>query len=159
MATMVGKQTDLVSFLKQLIELEYDGLEAYDSAINRLSDATYKAQFQGFRNDHQRHVSELDAAMRAIGSEPPRSGDLKRVLTKGKIVIIALAGDRAILTAMKSNEDDMNTAYERAVTRNDIGGDLKVVLERSLADERRHRSWIEQQLTAPRPERAAPPAR
>ena len=47
------------------------------------------------------------------------------VLTKGKVVLGGLIGDNAVLQAMKTNEDDTNTAYERA-----------------LGDERRHRDWM-----------------
>ena len=155
MATMVGTQKDLTSLLKQLIELEYDALEAYQAAIDRLDDANFKSSFEGFRTDHQRHVTELDGAMRQLGGEPPQSGDIKRVLAKGKVVIGALVGDRAVLMAMKTNEDDTNTAYERACKRDDIPGHLRTMFERNLADERRHRAWIEQTLGSERTERTS----
>lgn len=47
------------------------------------------------------------------------------VLTKGKVVLGGPMGDKAVLQAMKTNEDDTNTAYERA-----------------LGDERRQRDWM-----------------
>jgi hypothetical protein len=55
-------------------------------------------------------------------------------------------GDRAILRAMKTNEDDTNTAYERATGRADLTPTIRDVLTRALADERRHRQYIEQRL-------------
>jgi hypothetical protein len=45
---------------------------------------------------------------------------------------------------MKTNEDDTNTAYERACARNDVTPELQLLLRRNLNDERRHRTWIEQ---------------
>jgi hypothetical protein len=48
----------------------------------------------------------------------------------------------AVLRAMKSNEDDTNTAYERAAARSDLTLELQALLRRSLDDERRHRAWI-----------------
>ena len=155
MATMVGKQKDLVSLLNQLLELEYDALEAYQAAIDRLDDATFKTSFESFRGDHQRHVNELDGALRSFGETPPTGGDVKKVLAKGKVLIGALIGDRAVLMAMKTNEDDTNTAYERVVKRDDVPSHLRVIFERALADERRHRAWIEQQLGRERTERTS----
>ena len=50
-----------------------------------------------------------------MGRTPPKEGDMKALLTKGKVVIAGLMGDEAILQAMRTNEADTNTAYERAV--------------------------------------------
>ena len=55
-------------------------------------------------------------------------------------------GDRAILVAMKTNEDDTNTAYERAVNHEQKHSSADEVLRRGLADERRHRAWIEETI-------------
>ena len=68
------------------------------------------------------------------------------MLTEGKVVIAGIMGDKAILTAMKSNEDDTNTAYERSVDNDVVPAQVKDTLREFLGDERRHRAWIEQQL-------------
>ena len=43
---------------------------------------------------------------------------------------------------MKTNEDDTNTAYERAVKHEEADG-VRPIFEKNLADERRHRAWLE----------------
>ncbi len=52
-------------------------------------------------------------------------------------------GDAAILKAMKTNEDDTVTAYERASAHEDAIPKSKAFFEKALADERRHREWME----------------
>jgi uncharacterized protein (TIGR02284 family) len=146
MATMVGTQTEISKFLISLTELEYDAIEAYRAAVDRLDTPEFQAQLRMFQSDHERHVVELDRMLQEMNVEPPKGGDIKRVLTKGKVVLADLAGDRAILMAMKTNEDDTNTAYERAVNRGDLPASVRAVMSSHLADERRHRAWIEQQL-------------
>jgi len=47
---------------------------------------------------------------------------------------------------MKSNEDDTNEAYERAVAREGLPSRLQQILQQNLQDERRHRAWIEARL-------------
>ncbi len=148
MATMVGTQSDLSSFLKELIELEYDAVEAYRTALDRLTDRDNQRQINTFLADHQRHVSELTGFMRSMGESPPDGGDIKQVLTKGKVFLGSIFGDRAILMAMKTNEDDTNTAYERAVGRTDLTMQLRNIMEKHLADERRHRDWIEMRVSS-----------
>jgi uncharacterized protein (TIGR02284 family) len=131
-----------------LLELDYDAIEAYRSAIERLDDVSDKAQLGSFLADHERHVRELTPIVEGMGKRASKGPDIKQWLTKGKVVIMGLAGDNAILLAMKTNEDDTNRAYERATSRNDLPVDVRDVLERNLQDERRHRAWLEARLGA-----------
>jgi len=146
MATMVGTQRDLLSLLNQLLELDYDAIEAYKAAIERIHDDTDKARLTSFMRDHEQHVRDLSDIIIAKGEPPAPGPDLKRVLTKGKVILGAIAGDRTILIAMKMNENDTNTAHERAVARSDLDPNLRALVERSLNDERRHRAWLSQRL-------------
>ena len=61
------------------------------------------------------HITELGDILSSMGRTPPKEGDMKALLTKGKVVIAGLMGDEAILQTMRTNEADTNTAYERAV--------------------------------------------
>ncbi len=145
MATVAGTQGNLIDRLIALVELDYDAIEAYEAAIDRLDDENFRANMRGFLLDHQRHVQELSEVIRELGGVPPTGGDLKRVLTKGKVVIAQIAGDRGILAAMKTNEDDTNTAYEHAVSHADTPQHIMTLLHRNLSDERRNRAWIQAQ--------------
>lgn len=76
---------------------------------------------------------------------------MRRIVTRGRIEIGAMAGDEAIFRAMSRNEDDAVTTYERAAQRlSTASEDLRGLVERYLADERRHRSWIGRVFTDPR---------
>lgn len=148
MTTAVGLQRDLDELVTKLIELDYDAIEAYDEAIARLEDPARKAKLAEFRDDHRRHTENLAPFLTQHGRSVPKKGNFKRVLTKGKVVIASVMGDKAILHAMKTNEDDTNTAYERAVKHTDASANLRDVFQANLADERRHRQWIVEQLSA-----------
>lgn len=152
MATLVGKQSDPVSLLRNLVELDYDAIEAYEAAISRLDDSIIRQRLQQFCDDHRRHVATLNPILQRLGGDVVLQGDIKRVLTKGKVVIGGLFGDRAILMAMKTNEDDTNTAYERAVAHSGFSSDVVQVLQSHLADERRHREYIVTTLRGLAPE-------
>lgn len=159
MATMTGRESNPLHMLFKLIELDFDAIDAYEAAISRIEDNVSRSALAGFKADHERHVHDVSEVLRSMGFDPPQKGDVKRVLTRGKVLVGNIVGDRGILLAMKTNEDDTNRAYERAIGRADLAPDVKALLERNLADERRHRAWIEQRLQALRSMRSEATAR
>ncbi|HEU4412264.1 MAG TPA: DUF2383 domain-containing protein [Polyangiaceae bacterium] len=148
MATTVGIESNVVSMLQNLVELDYDAIEAYEAAIERLQGEVERATMAAFLDDHRRHVCELSSLLMQAGHEAPSGPDIKRVLTKGKVVLGGLVGDRAVLMAMKTNEEDTNTAYERAAGRSDVAPQVRALLTCNLSDERRHGEWIANRLAA-----------
>lgn len=148
MVTMVGTERGFINTLGDLMALDQDAIAAYEAAIDRIDDAGFKQKLQEFKADHDRHVTELREAIARLGGAPTVGAGLKSMLTQGKVAMGAIFGDKQILKAMKSNEDDTNTAYERAVRHKDVDSAAVAVLERGLADERRHRAWIEETLSA-----------
>lgn len=146
MATRVGTQEQFVDALYELCELDYDAVEAYQAAINRLDNNQYKNQLQQFKADHERHIREIKNLLKQHNAEFPEGPSSKQLLAQGKVVLANLFGDDAILKAMLSNEEDTNTAYERLNSRTDEWEDAKDILRRGLEDERRHKQWIEQTL-------------
>lgn len=62
------------------------------------------------------------------------------------MVIAGLMGDEFLLQAMRTNEADTNTAYERAVNFKGVQANTRDVLQRGLEDERCHCEWILEQL-------------
>jgi uncharacterized protein (TIGR02284 family) len=142
MVTTVGTESTLESLLEDLVQLDYDAADAYEAAINRLQESRFRTRLHEFRGDHLRHVDEISEILRRMGRTPPQQGDMKSYLTQGKVVLGGLMGDKAILQAMRTNEADTNTAYERAVAFNGLDAVTGQVLQRGLEDERRHREWI-----------------
>lgn len=143
MATLVGKEDNLEDLLQDLIELDYDAIAAYEAAIERLDNVEYQQKLRGFCEDHRRHTTNLAPFLTRLGEEVPDGADAKSLLTKGKVVLADLMGDEAIIKAMKTNEEDTNTAYERAVKHADVTPEIRQVLQSNLEDERTHRAWME----------------
>ncbi len=144
MVTLVGIQTEFEDALKDLIELDYDAVEAYDAAINRLENQDFKEKLNIFKADHEWHIQELSSILKKRNIQPPSGPSTgKQWLAKGKVVLANLIGDTIILRAMISNELDTNTAYERISLRDDIWPEASDIIRRGLADERRHKKWLE----------------
>lgn len=146
MVTMVGTQTEFSAAVKELIELDYDAVEAYEAAILRLENTVYKGKLSEFMEDHKHHIQEFSSLLKKHNCDIPTGpSTAKQWLAKGKVVLANLVGDNAILSAMLSNEEDTNTAYERMNERTDKWDDAKDIIKQGLEDEKRHKKWFEQQ--------------
>lgn len=148
MVTFVGNQENFTEALKELLELEYGAVDAYEAAIERLENADYQEKLEEFKKDHERHIEELSSLLRKNHHEIPEKGVIgKQLLTTGKVVMANLIGDNTILQAMKSNEIDTNTAYERMNERKDKWPESEDIITRGLQDERKHKAWLEKTLS------------
>jgi hypothetical protein len=105
MVTMVGNESSFDKLIKDLIYLEYDAIAAYESTIEGLDDKSLSTQVAAFREDHLHHLATLNEIAVEAGIEAPTKGDMKQMLTTGKIALADLMGDSAILKAMKTNEE------------------------------------------------------
>ncbi|MCA0370312.1 MAG: ferritin-like domain-containing protein [Proteobacteria bacterium] len=143
MVTFVGMKDDFGADLVDLVELEYDALEAYDAAIARLENEEYKENLMSFRDDHERHIKDLSDLLRKNNIDAPtQTSGAKHWMTKGKVVLGNLVGDRTILRAMRSNEIDTNTAYERICNHENMWAEARFILQEAFKDERRHKEWL-----------------
>ena len=148
MVTTVGTASDIINMLNDLIQLDCDAIQAYEAAINRIDDSEHQRQLAAFKNDHDRHTRELDSVVRGLRGKPINGASIKHVVTTGKIAFADMMGDRAVLQAMKTNEDDTNKAYERAASQSDLPQSAVRVIQAALGDERRHRDWLEKTIAA-----------
>ena len=142
MATTVGTEDNIRDLVRNLILLERDAIAAYESTIERLSDANLSRQVDAFRQDHLQHLGVLQDIAAETGAEAPREGDMKQLLTTGKIALADLFGDGAILKAMATNENDTVMAYERAAAHPDAIEKSRAFFQKALSDEQRHRDWM-----------------
>lgn len=144
MVTTVGTGSDVKSVIENFILLERDAIAAYDATIERLQDPAHKEKIREFRGDHERHMRELSDLARKHGATVPAEGDMKEMLTTGKVKIAALTGsDSSVLKAMSSNEVDTVDAYERGAGNSAIPTEDRPVFERAAADERRHKAYMD----------------
>lgn len=149
MVTRVGKQSNFIDAIKELIELDYDIIEAYESAINRLENLEYKDKLRNFQGEHKKRVKELSAFLNESGEEAPKGADMsKNLLVKSKVAILAIFGDDNILKAMLSNEEDSNMAYERMYARlkESTNQQISKAITKGLEEERKHKDWLKRTI-------------
>jgi bacterioferritin (cytochrome b1) len=144
MATLVGTQREFIDAIKKLIELDYDAAEAYQAAYDKLENVDYKIQIKIFKEDHETHIELLNKVLVNHNEDIIKRSDAKKWLTRGKVFLSNIMGDDiTILKAMHSNEIDTNLAYERINSYEEKFPDAVKILADGLADEKRHKQWLE----------------
>ena len=146
MVTYVGKESNFLQALSHIIQLDYDAIEAYDAAIERLRDTHYRETLKSFREDHRNHIQTFTNYLRDVDYAYPRGPGIKSIFTQGKVMIANISGDKAILLAMRSNEMDTNTAYKRMLEHPGLTDDLFKKIQDAYEDEKRHLAWIEKTI-------------
>jgi hypothetical protein len=137
---------EAVATLNDLIHLDVDAIHAYRQAIDACTVAEIRDQLLAFEGDHRRHVTELEGAVRALGSEPVQGQDLKGFIIEG-FTAIASRGDRSALLVMRGNEEITTRRYDAARRAStDISGDLVLLIEKNYQDEVRHLAWIKEAI-------------
>ena len=135
---------ETVATLNDLIQLDIDAVHAYSQAIDACKVAEVRDNLTAFKGDHQRHISELEGAVRALGGQPPTGKDIKGFVIEG-FTAIASQGDRSALLAMRGNEEITTRRYD-AARRTNVAGDVLELIEKNYADEARHLDWIKQAI-------------
>jgi uncharacterized protein (TIGR02284 family) len=146
MGEMIASEEQIVKNLRSLIALDFDAIEAYQAAIARLQSALDRDQLRSFLADHRRHVFELSPLVAELHGQPVTEADFRRLLTKGRVVLGGVIGDRGVLEAMMSNEEGTTRSYQKASLEPGMPPRVRAVIERNLSDERRHLAWIQERL-------------
>lgn len=145
MATTVGMmQSKFSDALQDLVELEYDVIDAYESAAQRVRKPEFKEKMVHFCSDHQRQVHDLSQMIRDHGMMPPTGPSTARnLLSQGKVMITSMVSDNALLGAMRSNEVDASTAHDRILIDADAWPEARVILARGQNQDKEHMAWFD----------------
>src|SRR5512133_3343637 len=106
-------RAQLATKLNSLAQVDIDATFAYTQAIDEIDVPAIRDQFLKFRGDHERHMEELTAAVRATGQKAAEfSREFRGYLIEGMAAIGSAGGTTAALKAMLSNERLTNRKYE-----------------------------------------------
>jgi uncharacterized protein (TIGR02284 family) len=135
----------MIDQLNDLIALDRDAVEAYESAIERMTVPELRQALVTFQADHRRHIADLSAVVTRFRGEPRATTDVKGFFIKGFTAISSIMGDGSALRAMRGNEKLTTRAYQKALEK-PWPSDVRVLIERNRADEERHLAFIEEAI-------------
>jgi hypothetical protein len=132
--------------LNGLLQLERASLLAYRAAIDAIDDDPMaRDTMVSFQADAERHVRELEVAIRSFGGVP--ADRPSEDIVREPIVFATMRGTREKLRVLKSNEDIVVARYREALSL-DAPRDVVERVRRACNDELRHRAWIAARVDA-----------
>jgi rubrerythrin len=149
---MNASQTDpRIDALTDLISLQKDALEAFDVAHRLFSKEALKEAVEKITADHKRHLAAMEEQLAHFQDQPAPSAGPRRYLEKGKVFIANLMGDKMLLRALKSNEEELRKAYQVLLDTSSPPSDksLKSKAMQALADNERHLAVLDQLMAQP----------
>ena len=139
--------TLLTTQLNDLLKLDIDAVQAYTLAIRQMDSKVRQQSLRRYRQDHQRHITDLKRLIRSIGGTPIAMSHLPTGVFKLAMQALGSAGgDAVVLRAFKTNERQVRDKYRRAASRKGLPAEVRRVLSRAAADEERHYRWAEKSL-------------
>jgi uncharacterized protein (TIGR02284 family) len=143
---MGENQKDLIKHLNSLIQLDIDATHAYQHAIDHIDLAEVRNRMVSFRADHERHITDLSAAVRELGGVPTENKvDIKGFFIEGFTAIRSQTGTAGAMKAMQSNEKLTTRMYEKARSLS-MPKAVSDLIKRNYEDEQRHLRYVEQVL-------------
>ena len=146
MITLVGTQSDFLDALNCLLELEYEAIEIYEAAINRLEKKEYVDKLKEFQGDHRNHIDKISKYLSSKSYDPVQKPGIKQWITIAAISLGSIIGDKSVLGSLHGAEEDTNTAYERINGHSEKPQDFTRELRAFYDDEKKHKKWIEDTL-------------
>ena len=133
----------VIALMRDLVHLDVDAIHAYDQALKNIDVAHIRSQLERAKADHERHISELSAAIVDLGGTAPViRRDMKGLLIEGMTALRSAMGTEQSLRAMQTNEKLTNRQYEKAA-KMALPAHVDALVRRNLEDERRHLAYIE----------------
>jgi hypothetical protein len=137
----------LIAELNDLLQLDHDAVQSYTLAMRELEHSAYRETLRRYRADHERHIEELTALVRAHGGMPMEFPHPTGVAKLAKQAAGGVGGDRRVLLAFRANERQARDKYARAAERSaEWPEDVQGVVRRAAADEQRHFEWVDTTL-------------
>jgi rubrerythrin len=140
-------RTDIVATLCKLQRMDADAVQVYQDAIDQIGDGEIKQQLQTFQQDHRHHQQEIEDFITQQNWDQVEPTPQFEMLMQGfrQQVDMAQGGDDAVLFAMDLGEKVTNAEYAEALQL-DVDASAQAVLQRNLADEKRHLEFIESHI-------------
>ncbi len=132
----------LADDLNDLVQLHYDLVAAYETAIPRLENPAYQKVFREFRDNQNNSIEALKKLVEEYGAAPKVTGDLGVPLAKARVVFGELLNDEGILQAMLVNEQKLDLEYVRDLASLTAIPGMEETLKRNRVDDVKRLAWL-----------------
>ena len=140
--------TTIESIMNDLIQLDIDASYAYTEALKAIQEKDIHEKMQGFKHDHERHITDLTALLKKLGGEPIKhTQDIKGYVIEGMTALRSITGTEGALKAMIMNEALTNKKYHDALEYTGFTEEVRALIRANYEDEKKHKAYIESKVS------------
>ncbi|MAZ43709.1 MAG: hypothetical protein CMF48_00825 [Legionellales bacterium] len=142
MSYLPGTQNKFSDAVRHLLAVEYDAIESYQAARNRIQEKEYKETIEDHIKEHQEFVKKLEGFMQKhhFTFETGPSG--KQMLSIGRIALAKLIDDKSVLRALISVEKASKKACEQMKTFEENDKSSHTLFKKGVAHFDAHEKWL-----------------
>lgn len=134
--------------LAALLEMDADEVRGFDVCLSRVEDLGLHEALEQLRQDHRRHVAELNEVADRYGARPARRSSVKDGLIDRILNLRGALGTSESLKALEDREQRIQQRYTDLLGEGELPVDVAGVVRRCRDDERRHLAAIRDVLAA-----------
>lgn len=135
--------------INELIRGAKSAHEAYGEAIDKVSDRKELDKLQSMRKDHREAFETFRSMGFSFEGKSEADSGAWGTFTQSVMKTPRVFGDKATLKALKTGEELGKKQYERALEKDDLPAQVKIVLkEKLIPTQERHIREIDQILDA-----------
>lgn len=143
------ERKELFDKLHDLAQMDFDAVRVYDEALEHVTDAEVRRQFEIFRGEHKVHATQLGELIAQAGGQVPQLRvDVMGHFADWATAIRGMRGTEGALHAMRTAEKYHNRRYATAAEWDVGDATIAETLGRYREDERRHLEFVESRLGA-----------
>lgn len=132
---------EAIATMNRLIRHDLDAIAANETAAPACEVPEVRRLLAELRHDHERHVIELGEQVQALGGVPAAHGSVTGLAVR-TFAKLASRGDRSALMALRAIEE-LCARLTHPALRAELPAPARAVIERSDADEKRHRARLD----------------
>lgn len=144
MVTMIGTELSMATLVEDFLRAQVEAASACRQASRWLNDRAARDVVAALAGIHERDIERLRELAANCGAHPPERGTDHEARTFGMLVLAHdRDGDGAILDAIARVEDEVLTAYQRALRSTVLPETLEPVFADALDELRRRRERLD----------------
>ena len=135
---------EMADRLNSLVRADIDAVQAYRQLIPLMDTGSVNDQLIRFLKDHERHIDQLSAVVRALDSDPPViiSG-VEGLHMQVSAAIGDATGPESATDALRAGEELANRLYGECCAL-DFTPNIKELVRRNYGEEQRHLRYLEE---------------
>ncbi|MGA2400485.1 MAG: ferritin-like domain-containing protein [Syntrophobacteraceae bacterium] len=135
---------EMADRLNSLVQVDIDAVHAYRQVMPLMGPGRVKDQLIRFQQDHERHIDQLSAVVRALDSEPPvLVTDVEGLHIQGFAAIGGATKPQSATEAVRAVEELANRLYRESCAL-DFTPNIKELVRRNYGEEQRHLRYLEE---------------